>query len=282
MTGLESCRRVGPSGPLGRSVGQVLQVGAGAEGLLVAGEHGHALRRRRRRRRANSSCSRAAVVAVDGVADARAWSMRTTPTPSGSSVESLIGAGRYRRDRARASAGSARRSAAASPRWGRPRGRRPTGCARRPSTPSAASARSTSAAVLDLFAGQRRARHRGAVARRRAVHLRRRRPRTRAVGHRGQPAHAPGWPTGPTVVRRRRDRAPGGDQRRRFDLALLDPPYAYDGWPELAARRCPAHAGGAASRPSRIGAGPRVGASVRRSKRYGGTVVVIARRLADP
>jgi len=69
----------------------------------------------------------------------------------------------------------------------------------------------------------------------------------------------------------------------RFDLILADPPYAYDGWPALAeaalARLTPAGLLVAESDQEPDLGG---GAAVLRSKRYGGTVVVFARRLADP
>lgn len=58
-----------------------------------------------------------------------------------------------------------------------------------------------------------------------------------------------------------------------FDLALLDPPYAYDGWGRLldvvAARFVVVESGHAIAVPTRW--------DVVRSKRYGGTVVTFAR-----
>ena len=41
ITGFDSCRRVGPSGPDGRSAGRSRRFGAGAERVVVAGEHRH-------------------------------------------------------------------------------------------------------------------------------------------------------------------------------------------------------------------------------------------------
>ena len=67
-----------------------------------------------------------------------------------------------------------------------------------------------------------------------------------------------------------------------FDLILADPPYAYDGWPALAAaavaRLTPSGLLVAESdqEPDLGGVG-----SVLRSKRYGGTVVVFARPHPD-
>jgi 16S rRNA (guanine966-N2)-methyltransferase len=64
------------------------------------------------------------------------------------------------------------------------------------------------------------------------------------------------------------------DAGRRFDLALLDPPYAFDDWPTLLAR-VPAEVLVIESdRP--VAVDPH--AEVLRERRYGGTVVIIARR----
>ena len=67
----------------------------------------------------------------------------------------------------------------------------------------------------------------------------------------------------------------GAGQQRRWDLALLDPPYDYDGWPELLLEL-----------PARVAVleGPRAvdppfGWEVLRAKRYGRTHVVIAQRI---
>ena len=68
MTGLPSCRRVGPSGPLSSQLGQVAQVGAGAERRVVAGEHGHACRRVLVERH-EGVVEAGGRLAVDGVAD---------------------------------------------------------------------------------------------------------------------------------------------------------------------------------------------------------------------
>jgi 16S rRNA (guanine966-N2)-methyltransferase len=61
---------------------------------------------------------------------------------------------------------------------------------------------------------------------------------------------------------------------RRFDLAVLDPPYAYDAWPEVLAAL---HADVAVLESDRpIEPGP--GWAVARSRSYGTTVVTICRR----
>ena len=72
-----------------------------------------------------------------------------------------------------------------------------------------------------------------------------------------------------------RDSAAAGE---RFDLVLADPPYAFDDWPavldELPTRLA------AVETRSHLDLGPRWG--VIKSKRYGGTVVTIARRSSRP
>jgi len=66
-----------------------------------------------------------------------------------------------------------------------------------------------------------------------------------------------------------------GAQSRRWDLALLDPPHDYDGWPELLlelpARMAVLESSGVVEPP--------FGWEVRRAKRYGRTHVVIAERI---
>jgi 16S rRNA (guanine966-N2)-methyltransferase len=65
---------------------------------------------------------------------------------------------------------------------------------------------------------------------------------------------------------------------RRFDLAVLDPPYAYDGWPDVLAALDADVAVLESDRPIEPGAGW----SVVRSRSYGTTVVTICRRtVAD-
>jgi 16S rRNA (guanine966-N2)-methyltransferase len=66
-----------------------------------------------------------------------------------------------------------------------------------------------------------------------------------------------------------------GAQHRRWDLALLDPPYDYDGWPELLLD-LPASM---AVLESNREVEPPFGWEVVRSKGYGRTHVVIIRRI---
>jgi 16S rRNA (guanine966-N2)-methyltransferase len=67
----------------------------------------------------------------------------------------------------------------------------------------------------------------------------------------------------------------GSGQQRRWDLALLDPPYGYDGWPELLLDLPAA----TAVLEGREPVDPPFGWEVVRSKRYGRTHVVIAQRI---
>ena len=62
---------------------------------------------------------------------------------------------------------------------------------------------------------------------------------------------------------------------RRWDLALVDPPYAFDGWPELLL----ALPTDLAVLESDHAVEPPFGWEVLRAKRYGATHVVIARRI---
>jgi len=65
---------------------------------------------------------------------------------------------------------------------------------------------------------------------------------------------------------------------RHFDLAVLDPPYAYDGWPDVLAALDAEVAVLESDRPIE----PGMGWSVARSRSYGTTVVTICRRsVAD-
>ena len=229
MTGFDSCRRVGPSGPLGRRRGQVRQVGAGAEGLLVAGEHRDACAcRRPRRRAARRAAAPRCRCRWRCAARAGRCAPAGPPAPStGRSPDATVASDRAGGGRARRAAGCC------APRSGDDT--RPTSDRVREAMFNAlgASTRSRARAVVDLLRRVGRARHRGAVTRCRPATLRRVRPR-RAVGHRGQPAHAPGWPTGPPWCPA--TRSPTSTRpRARFDLILADPPYAFDGWPALAA-----------------------------------------------
>jgi 16S rRNA (guanine966-N2)-methyltransferase len=77
------------------------------------------------------------------------------------------------------------------------------------------------------------------------------------------------------VVAAPADRFLAGAQPRRWDLALLDPPYDFDGWPELLLD-LPAEV---AVLESNRAVEPPFGWEVVRAKRYGRTHVVIVRRL---
>jgi len=77
------------------------------------------------------------------------------------------------------------------------------------------------------------------------------------------------------VVASPAERFLAGAQHRRWDLALLDPPYDYDGWPELLLD-LPAQL---AVLESSREIDPPFGWEVVRAKRYGRTHVVIAQRL---
>jgi 16S rRNA (guanine966-N2)-methyltransferase len=84
-----------------------------------------------------------------------------------------------------------------------------------------------------------------------------------------------GLSAGADVVATPVERFIAGTQRR-WDLALLDPPYDYDGWPELLLD-LPAQT---AVLESNREVEPPFGWEVLRAKRYGRTHVVIARRIA--
>jgi 16S rRNA (guanine966-N2)-methyltransferase len=64
------------------------------------------------------------------------------------------------------------------------------------------------------------------------------------------------------------------DAGETFDVVLADPPYAFDGWPTLLARLPAAVAVLESDRPLEPGSGWSA-----RSKRYGDSVVTLARRL---
>jgi len=72
------------------------------------------------------------------------------------------------------------------------------------------------------------------------------------------------------------ERFVSGAQARHWDLALLDPPYDYDGWPELLGD-LPAQM---AVLESNREVDPPFGWEVLRAKRYGRTHIVIAERIA--
>jgi 16S rRNA (guanine966-N2)-methyltransferase len=78
------------------------------------------------------------------------------------------------------------------------------------------------------------------------------------------------------VVASPAERFLAGARNRQWDLALLDPPHDYDGWPELLVDLPADTAVLESNRP----VDPPFGWEVVRSKRYGRTHVVIARRVA--
>jgi len=85
-----------------------------------------------------------------------------------------------------------------------------------------------------------------------------------------------GLASGADVVATPVERFVAGAQSRRWDLALLDPPYEYDGWPELLLD-LPAQM---AVLESNREVEPPFGWEVLRAKRYGRTHIVIAERIA--
>ncbi|MEO7573978.1 MAG: 16S rRNA (guanine(966)-N(2))-methyltransferase RsmD [Acidimicrobiales bacterium] len=85
-----------------------------------------------------------------------------------------------------------------------------------------------------------------------------------------------GLASGADVVATPVERFVAGAQSRRWDLALLDPPYDYDGWPELLLD-LPAQM---AVLESNREVEPPFGWEVLRTKRYGRTHIVIAERIA--
>ncbi len=84
-----------------------------------------------------------------------------------------------------------------------------------------------------------------------------------------------GLASGADVVATPVERFVAGAQSRRWDLALLDPPYDYDGWPELLLD-LPAQM---AVLESNREVEPPFGWEVLRAKRYGRTHIVIAERI---
>ena len=229
--------------------GQVAEVGAGREGLLVAGEHGHARRvvgveGQEARRAGAAAVSLLTALRTCALVDANdddavgQLADRSCSGPYLAPRYGRRGARHLRIGPGSAPGGSGGR---------RRRGPRPTACARPPSTPSAASAPSTEAAVLDLFAGQRRDGDRGAVR-----EARRGRPSSTRDLHARRAIEANlatcGLSDAAEVVASPVERFLAGAQQRRWDLALLDPPYDYDGWPSCCSTcqrrwRCSSRAG---------------------------------------
>jgi len=141
------------------------------------------------------------------------------------------------------------------------------------------------ATVLDLFAGSGalgiEALSRGAA---HCTFVEQARPAIAAVR---QNLDALGLSEQATVVTMDVDRYVASAAAGRFDLALADPPYAYDGWPALL-DAVPAAVLVAESdravepgEPGETG-GPSAGWELVRSRRYGTTHVTILRRIPSP
>ena len=132
------------------------------------------------------------------------------------------------------------------------------------------------ATVLDLFAGSGalgiEALTRGAA---HCTFVEQARPAIAAVR---QNLDALGLSERATVVHHGRRPVPGVGRGRRFDLALADPPYAYDGWAGTARRGAGGGAGGRI-RPGRRAAASRRAGRSSAAKRYGTTHVTILRRI---
>ena len=135
------------------------------------------------------------------------------------------------------------------------------------------------ATVLDLFAGSGalgiEALSRGAA---HCTFVEQARPAITAVR---QNLDALGLSEQATVVTMDVDRYVASAAAGRFDLALADPPYAYDGWPALL-DAVPAEVLVAESDRAVEPGEPSAGWEVVRSRRYGTTHVTIFRRIASP
>ena len=131
------------------------------------------------------------------------------------------------------------------------------------------------AVVVDLFAGSRRDGHRGALAWRRALHVRRARPR-RARARCA--ATSPRCGSTDRATRRDADVLAWVPAMRDVDLALVDPPYAFDDWPRLLGML---HAGVRAVRSRRARSTPPDGWETMRARRYGRTWATLLGRDVD-
>ena len=255
ITGLVSCRRVGPERTAVAQPREVAQVGAGRERLLVAGEHRHAQR----------------VVGVEGQEARRAAARRSRCSPRCARAPGRSAPPPRRRAAPRSSSGDRSRSLPSPPMRvisGSARGRKlvaPEGSTTRPTPGSGARGDLQRARQPRRGAGGGRARpvrrergdgHRGAVTRRRPGHLRRPGHR-RPPGHRGEPGRPAGSPTPAEVVAAPAERflAGGGP------AASLGPGAAR---PALRLRRL----AGAAARPARPA--PRCSRARRPSSRRSG------------
>ena len=135
------------------------------------------------------------------------------------------------------------------------------------------------ATVLDLFAGSGalgiEALSRGAA---HCTFVEQARPAIAAVR---QNLDALGLSEQATVVTMDVDRYVASAAAGRFDLALADPPYAYDGWPALL-DAVPAEVLVAESDRAVEPGEPSAGWELVRSRRYGTTHVTILRRIPSP
>ena len=135
------------------------------------------------------------------------------------------------------------------------------------------------ATVLDLFAGSGalgiEALSRGAA---HCTFVEQARPAIAAVR---QNLDALGLSEQATVVTMDVDRYVASAAAGRFDLALADPPYAYDGWPALL-DAVPAAVLVAESDRAVEPGEPSAGWELVRSRRYGTTHVTILRRIPSP
>ena len=132
------------------------------------------------------------------------------------------------------------------------------------------------ARVLDLFAGTGalgiEALSRGAVE---AVFVER---ETAVAAVLRSNLEATGLAEGATVMVQEVDRALDELARRRFDVALVDPPYAFDAWPDLLSR-VPAELVVAESDRD-VDVGPCF--AIHHRRRHGGTVVTYAQAAKRP
>jgi 16S rRNA (guanine966-N2)-methyltransferase len=231
--------------------------------------------------RAESSASKATkaswrrwAVSVSTALRTWSWSMRTTTTPSGSEAEPIA------RTVAGGTVGGVRVIA------GSVGGRRlvaPDGASTRPTPERVREATFNAlgslgavvdATVLDLYAGS------GAMG---IEALSRGASRVTFVDHDLAARRAIetnlascGFGAAADVVATPVDRFLSGAQQRRWDLALVDPPYDFDGWPELLLELPARLAVLESGRPVE----PPFGWEVRRAKRYGRTHVAIVERIA--
>ena len=254
ITGLDSWSRVGPRGPDGRSRGRSTRSAPAQK--ACSSPVSTATRSAGSWSKAMSSSCRRSAVGLSMALRRCGRSMRMTVTPSGSSGSSLVtgsdasGPGRGPGGRRaplrsadavgrpppppaglmRVVAGSARGLRLVAPPGTRhPADHRPGagGDVQRPGQPG----RGDRGPGPRRLRRQRRARHRGPLAGRRALHLRRGRPRRPRRWWRPT-WPPPAWATGPRWSPPTRP-ATSPPPTTRWDLVLLDPPHAGARWPDL-------------------------------------------------